>query len=59
MTTEQRLKKMRLFDLVEEARIYDNTCYGPNACFGVRDMIYLDMLEREIFRREEIKRKSI
>jgi hypothetical protein len=54
MTTEETIKAMKWPALIKEAKLYDELCYGENACFGVRDMVYLDMLNAEIFRRREI-----
>lgn len=55
MTDERyRLKTMTKRHLLELYDTYYDLCHGPNACYGVSDMVYLDMLETEIFRREEI-----
>lgn len=52
-TAEDTIRKMNWPKLLEEIKVYDDLCYGPNACFGVRDMVYLDMLNYELFRRQE------
>lgn len=54
LSTLDRIRAMKWPDLVAETRGVHDSIYGRNSCFGTRDMIYLDMLEREIFRREEI-----
>ena len=41
--TTQRLKK--------EAVSYHDVCYGPNACYGCKDMIHLDNVINELANR--------
>lgn len=51
--TDGHLKDLNLRELRRLEKVYDDLCYGPNACYGVSDMVYLDMIQREIFKREE------
>jgi hypothetical protein len=54
LSTLDRIRAMKWPDLVKSARETYDLIYGRNPIYGTRDMVYLDMLEREIYRREEI-----
>ena len=58
LATLDKIRAMKWPYLVKSARETHDLIYGRNPCYGTRDLIYLDMIEREIFRREEISGKS-
>ena len=49
--TSPYLKDWTTPKLKAEARSYHDTCYGPNACYGTKDLIHLEMVLGELSKR--------
>jgi hypothetical protein len=52
------LKQMTNLELLKLYKEYDDLIHGANPCFGTKDVIYLDQIEREMDAREEHRGKD-